>query len=76
MVLGMLFEDLALQYSAPDGHNIDQFSIFFEHRDYPWPVLVHVITPKGGLRIAECNPSQYRGTPPDPRAVRQRNSPS
>ncbi len=64
---GMLFEDLGFQYLGPlDGHNIDQLLQSFENiKDYPWPVLVHVITRKGkGCEFAECNPSQYHGTPP------------
>jgi 1-deoxy-D-xylulose-5-phosphate synthase len=67
MVPGMLFEDLGFQYLGPlDGHNIDQLLQAFENiKDYPWPVLVHVITQKGkGCEFAECNPSQYHGTPP------------
>jgi 1-deoxy-D-xylulose-5-phosphate synthase len=67
MVPGMLFEDLGFQYLGPlDGHNIDQLLQAFENiKDYPWPVLVHVITRKGkGCEFAECNPSQYHGTPP------------
>jgi 1-deoxy-D-xylulose-5-phosphate synthase len=67
MVPGMLFEDLGFQYLGPlDGHNIDQLLQAFSNiKDYPWPVLVHVITQKGkGCEFAECNPSQYHGTPP------------
>ena len=67
MVPGMLFEDLGFQYLGPlDGHNIDQLLQAFENiKDYPWPVLVHVITRKGkGCEFAECNPSQFHGTPP------------
>jgi 1-deoxy-D-xylulose-5-phosphate synthase len=67
MVPGMLFEDLGFQYVGPlDGHNIDHLLQAFQNiKDYPWPVLVHVITRKGkGCEFAECNPSQYHGTPP------------
>ncbi len=67
MVPGMLFEDLGFQYIGPlDGHNIDHLLRTFENiKDYAWPVLVHVITKKGkGCSFAECNPSQYHGTPP------------
>jgi 1-deoxy-D-xylulose-5-phosphate synthase len=71
MVPGMLFEDLGFQYIGPlDGHNIDHLLRTFENiKDYTWPVLVHVITKKGkGCSFAECNPSQYHGTPPfDPK---------
>jgi 1-deoxy-D-xylulose-5-phosphate synthase len=34
-------------------------------KDFTWPVLIHVVTKKGkGCSFAECNPSQYHGTPP------------
>ena len=67
MVPGMLFEDLGFQYIGPiDGHNIDHMLETFRNiKEYTWPVLVHVITKKGkGCEFAECNPSQYHGTPP------------
>ncbi len=67
MVPGMLFEDLGFQYIGPiDGHNIDHLLETFRNiKEYTWPVLVHVITKKGkGCEFAECNPSQYHGTPP------------
>jgi 1-deoxy-D-xylulose-5-phosphate synthase len=67
MVPGMLFEDLGFQYIGPiDGHNIDHLLETFKNiKEYTWPVLVHVITKKGkGCEFAECNPSQYHGTPP------------
>jgi 1-deoxy-D-xylulose-5-phosphate synthase len=67
MAPGMLFEDLGFQYLGPlDGHNIDLLLQSFENiKDYPSPVLVHVVTKKGkGCEFAECNPSQYHGTPP------------
>jgi 1-deoxy-D-xylulose-5-phosphate synthase len=67
MVPGMLFEDLGFQYIGPiDGHNIYHLIETFQNiKDYTWPVLVHVITKKGkGCEFAECNPSQYHGTPP------------
>ena len=67
MVPGMLFEDLGFQYIGPiDGHNFDHLLGTFQNiKDYTWPVLVHVITKKGkGCEFAECDPSQYHGTPP------------
>src|SRR5512143_248163 len=74
MVPGRLFEDLGFQYIGPlDGHNIDHLLRTFENiKYYSWPVLVHVITKKGkGCSFAECNPSQYHGTPPfDPKTGR------
>ncbi len=67
MAPGMLFEDLGFQYVGPiDGHNIDHLLETFRNlKDLKWPVLLHVITKKGkGCDFAECNPSQYHGTPP------------
>ncbi|HBZ71378.1 MAG TPA: 1-deoxy-D-xylulose-5-phosphate synthase [Deltaproteobacteria bacterium] len=67
MVPGMLFEDLGFQYIGPiDGHNIYHLLGTFQNiKDYTWPVLVHVVTKKGkGCEFAECDPSQYHGTPP------------
>jgi len=67
MVPGMLFEDLGFQYVGPiDGHNIEHLLQTFSNiKDFTWPVLIHVITKKGkGCEFAECNPSQYHGTPP------------
>ncbi len=64
---GMLFEDLGFQYVGPiDGHNIEHLLQTFNNiKDFTWPVLVHVVTKKGkGCEFAECNPSQFHGTPP------------
>jgi 1-deoxy-D-xylulose-5-phosphate synthase len=64
---GMLFEELGFQYVGPiDGHNIDHLLDAFKNiKNLEWPVLLHVITKKGkGCEFAECNPSQYHGTPP------------
>ncbi len=64
---GMLFEELGFQYVGPiDGHNIDDLLDTFKNiKNLEWPVLLHVITKKGkGCEFAECNPSQYHGTPP------------
>jgi len=64
---GMLFEELGFQYVGPiDGHNIDHLLDTFKNiKNLEWPVLLHVITKKGkGCEFAECNPSQYHGTPP------------
>ncbi|HEX9021762.1 MAG TPA: 1-deoxy-D-xylulose-5-phosphate synthase [Nitrospirota bacterium] len=69
---GMLFEDLGFQYIGPiDGHNIDHLLLTFRNiRDFTWPTLVHVVTKKGkGCEFAECNPSQFHGTPPFDRAT-------
>lgn len=71
---GMLFEELGFQYVGPiDGHNIDHLLETFKNiKNLEWPVLLHVITKKGkGCEFAECNPSQYHGTPPfDPETGR------
>ena len=67
MVPGMLFEDLGFQYVGPiDGHNLEHLLGTFQNiRNFTWPVLVHVVTKKGkGCEFAECNPSQFHGTPP------------
>ena len=67
MVPGMLFEELGFQYIGPlDGHQIDHLLATFENiKEYTWPVLIHVVTKKGkGCSFAECNPSQFHGTPP------------
>jgi 1-deoxy-D-xylulose-5-phosphate synthase len=67
MVPGMLFEDLGFQYVGPiDGHNLDHLLGTFQNiKNFTWPVLVHVVTKKGkGCEFAECNPSQFHGTPP------------
>jgi 1-deoxy-D-xylulose-5-phosphate synthase len=64
---GMLFEELGFQYVGPiDGHNIDHLLEAFKNiKNLEWPVLLHVVTKKGkGCEFAECNPSQYHGTPP------------
>lgn len=67
MAPGLLFEELGFQYVGPiDGHRVDHLLETFRNiKDFTWPVLVHVITKKGkGCEFAECNPSQYHGTPP------------
>jgi len=71
VVPGMLFDELGVQYVGPiDGHRIDHLlETFHNLRNFPWPVLVHVVTKKGkGCEFAECDPSQYHGTPPFERA--------
>jgi len=67
MAPGLLFEELGFQYVGPiDGHRMDHLLETFRNiKDFTWPVLVHVITKKGkGCEFAECNPSQFHGTPP------------
>jgi len=74
MAPGLLFEELGFQYVGPiDGHRIDHLIETFRNiKDFTWPVLIHVITKKGkGCEFAECNPSQFHGTPPfDPETGR------
>jgi 1-deoxy-D-xylulose-5-phosphate synthase len=74
MAPGLLFEELGFQYVGPiDGHRMDHLLETFRNiKDFTWPVLVHVITKKGkGCEFAECNPSQFHGTPPfDPETGR------
>jgi 1-deoxy-D-xylulose-5-phosphate synthase len=72
MAPGTFFEELGFQYVGPiDGHRMDHLLETFNNiKDFTWPVLVHVITKKGkGCEFAECNPSQYHGTPPFDRAT-------
>ncbi len=72
VVPGMLFDELGVQYVGPiDGHRMDHLLETFRNlKNFPWPVLVHVVTKKGkGCEFAECNPSQYHGTPPFDRAT-------
>jgi 1-deoxy-D-xylulose-5-phosphate synthase len=72
VVPGMLFDELGVQYVGPiDGHRIDHLLETFRNlKSFPWPVLVHVVTKKGkGCEFAECDPSQYHGTPPFERAT-------
>ena len=67
MAPGLLFEELGFQYVGPiDGHRMDHLLETFRNiKNFTWPVLVHVITKKGkGCEFAECNPSQFHGTPP------------
>lgn len=67
MVPGTFFEELGFQYVGPiDGHRVDHLLETFDNvKDFTWPVLVHVVTKKGkGCDYAECDPSQYHGTPP------------
>ncbi len=79
VVPGMLFDELGVQYVGPiDGHRIDHLLETFRNlRNFPWPVLVHVVTKKGkGCEFAECDPSQYHGTPPFERATGKANKKS
>jgi len=64
---GILFEELGFEYVGPiDGHRIDLLvETFRRFRDFPSPVLIHVITKKGkGYPPAEKNPSMFHGIGP------------
>jgi len=63
-VPGILFEELGFEYVGPvDGHKIEHLIETFERfRDFPAPVLIHVITKKGkGYEPAERNPGIFHG---------------
>lgn len=64
---GMLFEALGFRYFGPiNGHNINQLvQIFSDIKNYPGPLLVHVITQKGkGYRPAEADVQRLHGVTP------------
>jgi 1-deoxy-D-xylulose-5-phosphate synthase len=64
---GILFEELGFEYVGPiDGHRIDLLvETFRRFKDFPSPVLIHVITKKGkGYPPAEKNPSMFHGIGP------------
>jgi len=66
-VPGQLFEELGFEYVGPvDGHRIDiLIETFRRFRDFPSPVLIHVITKKGkGYAPAEKNPDIFHGVGP------------
>jgi len=66
-VPGLLFEELGFEYVGPvDGHRIDVLIETLERfRDFPGPVLIHVITKKGkGYEPAEKNPGIFHGVGP------------
>lgn len=63
---GMLFEELGFHYIGPiDGHDLPTLRHWLNHvKDYPGPVLLHVITVKGkGVPQASDDPVTYH-TPP------------
>jgi 1-deoxy-D-xylulose-5-phosphate synthase len=64
---GLLFEELGFQYVGPvDGHRIDMMiETFRRFKDFPGPVLIHVITKKGkGYEPAEKSPGIFHGIGP------------
>jgi 1-deoxy-D-xylulose-5-phosphate synthase len=63
---GMLFEELGFHYVGPiDGHDLPTLRHWLDHvKDYPGPVLLHVLTVKGkGVPQASDDPVTYH-TPP------------
>ncbi len=63
---GMLFEELGFHYVGPvDGHDLPGLRKWLETvKDYPGPVLLHVLTVKGaGVQQASDDPVTYH-TPP------------
>jgi len=63
---GMLFEELGFHYVGPiDGHDLAGLRAWMEKvKDYPGPVLLHVLTVKGnGVQQASDDPVTFH-TPP------------
>ncbi|MGQ9574078.1 MAG: 1-deoxy-D-xylulose-5-phosphate synthase [Thermoguttaceae bacterium] len=67
MLGGMLFEEMGFRYIGPvDGHNIRQLQKFLNMvRDFPGPVLLHVMTEKGhGFQPAAEDPAWFHTPTP------------
>jgi 1-deoxy-D-xylulose-5-phosphate synthase len=67
IVPGLLFEELGFKYLGPyDGHDLDfLIDLFEKNKDYPGPLLIHVITKKGkGYTPAEDKPIWSHGVTP------------
>lgn len=67
MLGGMLFEELGFRYIGPvDGHNIAQLQKYLRMvKQFPGPVLLHVITEKGrGFPPAERDPRTFHAPAP------------
>jgi 1-deoxy-D-xylulose-5-phosphate synthase len=67
VVPGTLFEELGFKYLGPyDGHDLNLLlDLFDENRDYPGPLLIHVMTKKGkGYTPAENKPIWSHGVTP------------
>ncbi|MDR1482658.1 MAG: 1-deoxy-D-xylulose-5-phosphate synthase [Synergistaceae bacterium] len=59
-----MFEEMDISYWGPfDGHNVREMEEIFElSKQYPKPLLIHVITRKGkGCSEAEKEPSKFHG---------------
>ena len=66
-VPGALFEEMGFTYVGPlEGHRLNHLIKNFENvRQFPGPVLVHVITKKGkGYEFAEEDPLGFHGVAP------------
>jgi 1-deoxy-D-xylulose-5-phosphate synthase len=66
-VPGVFFEELGFRYLGPiPGHNFgDLFMALEAAKDYPKPVLIHVITEKGrGYSHAAAQPEKFHGLSP------------
>ena len=59
-----IFEDMGISYWGPfDGHNLHELEEIFEmSKQYPKPLLIHIITKKGkGCTEAELSPVKFHG---------------
>ncbi|MDR1886219.1 MAG: 1-deoxy-D-xylulose-5-phosphate synthase [Synergistaceae bacterium] len=59
-----MFEEMDISYWGPfDGHNVREMEEIFElSKQYPKPLLIHVVTKKGkGCAEAEARPSKFHG---------------
>ena len=66
-VPGALFEEMGFTYVGPlEGHRLNHLIKNFENvREFPGPVLVHVVTKKGkGYEFAEEDPLGFHGVAP------------
>jgi len=64
---GMLFEALGFRYFGPvNGHNVTKLvNLLHDVKEYPGPILVHVITQKGkGYKPAERHEQRLHGVTP------------
>ncbi|NCO69626.1 MAG: 1-deoxy-D-xylulose-5-phosphate synthase, partial [Acidobacteria bacterium] len=67
LVPGKLFEELGFKYVGPiNGHSLPQLiQTLREYRDWPHPVLLHVVTRKGkGWEPSEQDPVFWHGATP------------
>lgn len=67
VIPGNVFEELGFKYYGPvNGHDLPNLvTVLKNAREYPGPVVIHVITQKGkGYRPAEDSPVQFHGPGP------------